>query len=505
MGFFKKTKKADPLVKVQSARQDKSIKSPKVKNTDTKKKSKKSLDKGKSFKKKFRSVFRRSGKDPENRITESRRVKEPCSPDVSILSPAQTSCTIRTESSHLSRPNDLDNGYEIVLKNEHNAITPIKLFQSEKNTNLLPPVCGSHFDDAVKGIEHVECSPLADWNDFVEFLMLPDMKKDMRRLVFGDEETTDLDTPPVKEIRTPPSSPIPYDEMEAEDPTFHDQQRQLNSLIDEQDDDETVTIQSNQPSLDPSNTASASTYTSIASASVVSRTAVPIHHGKSNDSPSKVQHKDTVLSKIIPENPSVTLPNQEASSQGPEEELYDTSFTLRFLREVTQVGIMLEYFKVTGDGGSEDNMKSTLVTISVKPGVSRGSHLLEPRLCWKDMNLTNDSKDEGISISLLGVHSVHTSLSRNDTDDDDSPFFTITTETGDVHAFESPTLSERNYVVHGIKNVVAWLSYHLIMGNMTAGSGIVPDQEVQAEESGELPSLRTPVQAMNDLAHSFLD
>lgn len=99
-------------------------------------------------------------------------------------------------------------------------------------------------------------------------------------------------------------------------------------------------------------------------------------------------------------------------------------------------------------------------------------------------------------------------MSRNDADDDDSPFFTITTETGDVHAFESPTISERNYVVHGIKNVVAWLSYHLIMGNMTSGSGVVTDLEVQGEEiedTGELPSLRTPVQAMNDLAHSFMD
>mmetsp|Transcript_5862 Transcript_5862/g.6814 ORF Transcript_5862/g.6814 Transcript_5862/m.6814 type:complete len:511 (+) Transcript_5862:135-1667(+) len=510
MGMFKKKKKAESGVQILSAGQGTSSK---TLSNDTKKNSTRSLNKSKSFKKKLGSVFRKSGKDPENRITKSKQANVARSPDVNIISPAQTVRTVESEASHYSRPVDLDDGYEIV--SEQNGMTPKNLFQSKETGNLLPPAWGNAYEEAVKGIGHVQCSPIDDWNNLVEFFMLPDMKKDVVRLLFGDEDSDDVDTPPVKEIRARPSSPIPFDEREADDPTFYDEQRQLNSLIDEQDeqdDDETVTVQSNQPSIDPSNATSAATYdrtratTSVDSGSVASTSIVSIPQGESNNSSSKVQQNDTVLSKIIPENsPSATLPNQEAPSQGPEEELYDTSFTLRFLREVTQVGIMLEYFKVTSDSGNADNMKSTLVTISVKPGVSRGSRLLEPRLCWKDMNLAHDSKDEGISISLLGVHSVHTSLSRNDTDDDDSPFFTITTENGDVHAFESPTLSERNYVVHGIKNVVAWLSYHLIMGNMTAGSGILPEQDAEAEESGELPSLRTPVQAMNDLAHSFLD
>jgi len=505
MGLFKKKKTAELGLQVRSARQSTSSKSLELTSKDTEKKSTRSLEKKKSFKKKLGSVFRKSGKDPKNKITESKQVNLPRSPNVSIISPAQTVGTVGSEASHYSRPVDLDDGYEIVLNSEQNSMNPINLFQSKKVDNLLPSACRNAYEEAVKGIEHAECSPLEDWNNLVEFFMVPEMKKDMVKLLFGDEDD-DVDNPPVKEIRARPSSPIPFDEKAADDPTFYDEQRQLNSLIDEQDDDDT--FQSNQPSIDPSNSAAAydrtRATTSVDSGSIASIASIP--QGEGDNSVSKGQRNDTVLSKIIPQNsPSATLPNQEAPSQGPEEELYDTSFTLRFLREVTQVGIMLEYFKVTGDGGNGDNMKSTLVTICVKPGVSRGSHLLEPRLCRKGMNLAHDSKDEGVSISLLGVHSVHTSLSRNDTDDDDSPFFTITTENGDVHAFESPTLSERNYVVHGIKNVVAWLSYHLIMGNMTAGSGIVPEQDAQAEESGELPSLRTPVQAMNDLAHSFLD
>jgi len=111
--------------------------------------------------------------------------------------------------------------------------------------------------------------------------------------------------------------------------------------------------------------------------------------------------------------------------------------------------------------------------------------------------------DAETSVSLLGINSIGTSLNLNE---DDTPFFTITTEEGDVHAFESPTLSERNYIVNGVKNVVAWLSYHLVTGNMATGTELVSDlDEERGESNGELPSLKTPVQAMNDLSHSFLD
>lgn len=141
-----------------------------------------------------------------------------------------------------------------------------------------------------------------------------------------------------------------------------------------------------------------------------------------------------------------------------------------------------------------------IVNLTIKPGLARGSRLLEPELCWKDLR---KPMDEGMQISLLGIDSITTSLNP---DDDDNPFFTITTNKGQVHAFESPTLSERNYVVHGIRNVVAWLSYHLISGNMTAGTEIVSNLDEQRGESvGELPSLKTPVQAMSELSHAFLD
>ncbi len=173
----------------------------------------------------------------------------------------------------------------------------------------------------------------------------------------------------------------------------------------------------------------------------------------------------------------------------------------------------MTYFKVPND---DQEIISHVVSLKIQPGLARGSRLLEPKLAWTNINdvnvddtggspgRTNGSGSNGTFISLLGIHSIHTSLGGSE--DDETPFFTITTENGEVHAFESPTLAERNYIVHGIKNVVAWLSYHLVMGNMATGTELVSDlDEARGEISGELPSLKTPVQAMNELSHQFLD
>jgi len=160
------------------------------------------------------------------------------------------------------------------------------------------------------------------------------------------------------------------------------------------------------------------------------------------------------------------------------------------------MGILLTYIKVPEN---DQPLTSEVVYLTIKPGLAQGSRLLEPNLRWTNLN---DSLGEGTCVSLLGIHSIRTSLNP---DDDENPFFTITTKTGDVHVFESPTISERNHIVHGIKNVVAWLSYHLITGNMATGTVLVSDlDEQRGEAMGELPSLKTPVQAMNELSHDFL-
>ncbi len=168
---------------------------------------------------------------------------------------------------------------------------------------------------------------------------------------------------------------------------------------------------------------------------------------------------------------------------------------------MSSVGILLTYFKVPTGGENVDDIPSSFVNLSIKPGLSRGARLLEPKLCWSEVG---EQENEEYSLSLLGIHSINTSL--NGADDDQTQFFTITTNEGEVHVFEAPTILERHNVVNGIRNVVAWLSYHLVMGNMASGTKLVSNlDEEQGHQSGELPSLRTPAQAMNDLSHSFLD
>ena len=167
----------------------------------------------------------------------------------------------------------------------------------------------------------------------------------------------------------------------------------------------------------------------------------------------------------------------------------------------------MTYFKVPTGEEDDNDLQSSLVNLTIKPGLSRGSRLLEPKLFWKDVKESTSlshQENEEYSISLLSIHSIHTSLTPGD--DDQTQFFTITTEQGEVHAFEAPTTAERHNVVNGIRNVVAWLSYHLVMGNMASGTQLVSNlDEEQGEQSGELPSLKTPAQAMNDLTHLFLD
>ncbi len=168
---------------------------------------------------------------------------------------------------------------------------------------------------------------------------------------------------------------------------------------------------------------------------------------------------------------------------------------------------MLTYFKVP-NVEDPDEIPSALVNLTIKPGLSRGTKLLEPKLYWTEVikptdNVISSSRAE-YSISLLSIHSIRTSL--NDEADDQTQFFTITTEQGEVHVFEAPTILERHNVVNGIRNVCAWLSYHLVMGNMASGTELVADlDEEHGDQFGELPSLRTPAQAMNVLSHSFLD
>jgi len=199
-----------------------------------------------------------------------------------------------------------------------------------------------------------------------------------------------------------------------------------------------------------------------------------------------------------------------------------SSFTYPSFQELTEKGLILIYFQDISrdeiDGAGITDMDAFFVNMFIRPGTVHESTLIEPQLAWKEMkSFDNDeayiNNKESKSVDLLSIHSIHTSLGNvtekkakqknQENTLTESPFFIIMTSVGDAHVFEARTLSERNHVVHGLKNVIAWLSRHLILGSMASGlvsSGLVldPDEE-KGEESGELPNLKLPLQAMNDL------
>lgn len=88
--------------------------------------------------------------------------------------------------------------------------------------------------------------------------------------------------------------------------------------------------------------------------------------------------------------------------------------------------------------------------------------------------------------------------------DEDLCFFSITNMEGEVFMFETVTWEEKDRIVCGIKNIVSRLSYNLVAGE----SSVVDEffhEETPDNESGELPSLRTPVQHMHAVTQRFID
>lgn len=112
-----------------------------------------------------------------------------------------------------------------------------------------------------------------------------------------------------------------------------------------------------------------------------------------------------------------------------------------------------------------------------------------------------------MEVDLLDVQNVMDSIDSEDIRDDvvqeDMCFFSITTCKGIVHLFEARSYEERDRVVNGIRNLIARLAFHLVAGDAIISSELY--SEDYGQFSGELPSLRTSAQAMNQISHAFLD
>jgi hypothetical protein len=216
--------------------------------------------------------------------------------------------------------------------------------------------------------------------------------------------------------------------------------------------------------------------------------------------------------------------------------------TARFLKEITEEGIVLLLHQAPNPTGSNPTSDWTqkIVRLYMKPG---SGETVQPKLVWaRNKSLPFARKKTGApeaevgekkirwtSLDLLGIHSImgaadgdkptddaaETEKEENDEEAGDdnasgegekSCFFTITSGKGAVFVFEAMTPEERDRVSKGLQSVITGLAHALIAGDVDKYAAIVKDaRDEEAEEEGELPSLRTPAQALNDIAHSLLD
>ena len=208
----------------------------------------------------------------------------------------------------------------------------------------------------------------------------------------------------------------------------------------------------------------------------------------------------------------------------------------RFLKEITEEGIVLLVHQAPNSTGGNPTSDWTqkIVRVYIKPGSGSAG---QPKLMWarnKSLPMTRKTgvpedrtgkkKIRWTSLDLLDIHSI---LGATDGDKlptsneeqmekkgDESEggiagqscFFTITSGKGAVFVFEAMTPEERNRVSKGLQAVITGLARALITGDIDKYVALVKDaRDEEAEEEGELPSLRTPAQAMNEIAHALLD
>ena len=174
------------------------------------------------------------------------------------------------------------------------------------------------------------------------------------------------------------------------------------------------------------------------------------------------------------------------------------------------------------------NWSGRSVLMKIKPGSCYADNDAQPKLTWTTLGggINNDKKAARCSVRLLAIQSIstfketicegdelkeeeHTDTSRGMNmsqleDDEDVCLFAITTEEGDVQVFEAASSQQRDLLVTGLKNVIARLSFHLILGDVGASSELYYEEE-KNPPPGELPSFSSPIQNMNRIAHALMD
>jgi hypothetical protein len=175
------------------------------------------------------------------------------------------------------------------------------------------------------------------------------------------------------------------------------------------------------------------------------------------------------------------------------------------LKEIIKTGISLIYHESSSSAttDSTDWVKSS-VTLFLHPGNS--THLRQPILVWATLSIVSQMKmamcafddsgstieDDWNMISLMDVHSI-----LGDEGDHEggcvraassaagaassSSFFSITSSNGgSVYVFEAPSSEARDYIVRGLRLVIARLTYDIIMGDSKITSDLLNSSDEDA-------------------------
>lgn len=190
---------------------------------------------------------------------------------------------------------------------------------------------------------------------------------------------------------------------------------------------------------------------------------------------------------------------------------YNEEFTLEFLHLMMVDGITVLSLQPPNTPENPTNdWKGRTVTMVIEPGTTGDDQNVQPKLEWTTAAGGQQFEVLTTSVSLLGILSINSRIDEEKEDDDDVAelcFFTITTNTGDVHVFEANSTGDRDRIVNGLRNVIARLSFHLIAGDATASAELYCDDALPegGTNPAELPTLAKPHMVMNRLSHALLD
>eukprot|EP00545_Synedropsis_sp_CCMP1620_P005027 CAMPEP_0119005240 /NCGR_PEP_ID=MMETSP1176-20130426/1606_1 /TAXON_ID=265551 /ORGANISM="Synedropsis recta cf, Strain CCMP1620" /LENGTH=469 /DNA_ID=CAMNT_0006957027 /DNA_START=15 /DNA_END=1424 /DNA_ORIENTATION=- len=184
---------------------------------------------------------------------------------------------------------------------------------------------------------------------------------------------------------------------------------------------------------------------------------------------------------------------------------FNEEFAINFIKEATEEGIPMLYH-VPPTNPVDNDWTGQSMEMYIRPGDCNGSVIMHPSLVWGTAagGYSRLQQVHTFSVGLMDIHAIMDSMD-SDADDQDEEglfFFSVTTNSGEVHLFECPTEDERDRLVAGIKNVIARMSFSLVTGDDVVMAELYGGDE---EEEGELPSLRTPHQEMGTVSHEFLD